>query len=475
MFRFVRAVRGPARYGYSTLSSDDFEKTWVKRPTNSDSKQTTQADGVPGEDVKKIAVIGSGVSGLCALKHLSQKPHIFLPTAFEKHHEVGGIWSYTERTTDEYGNQTHSGIYNNMMTNGPKQLMTIPGFPHEQTGNSYLHHTEILKYVQAFARHYQLDKYVKLNTVTKSVRPVSTGDNQVKWDVTTCNRHNVDEIDTQRFDGVIVSTGHYSKCHIPHVEGRDKFKGSVIHSRDYRRPEVYEGQRVLILGASFSGLDIAFDLSTKAKQIYMGHRDPDLKTKIPANVSERPDVSHLAEGNRVVFKDGSEAEIDSIILCTGYSYTFPFLAEDVIQLKDERITPLYKHLVHIKYPNLLFVGLARCVSYFAQSHEQARAASIILEGGVKFPSEQEMMEDAEKDFQQKRKEFDMTHLHAHYMGKGDLQWRMNKDHAELCGFEMVPQVVKDMLEHVQMTRTLDFGNFRKKNYYYKDSKSFGVD
>ncbi|XP_021366317.1 dimethylaniline monooxygenase [N-oxide-forming] 2-like isoform X2 [Mizuhopecten yessoensis] len=359
-------------------------------------------------------------------------------------------------------------------TNGPKQLMTIPGYPHDQSGNSYLHHPQILKYVKGFTDHFDLGQYVKLNTITKSIRPVPTDGDHVQWDVTYCNRHNVNEIDTQRFDGVIVSTGHYSKSHIPEVKGMDKFTGSVIHSRDYRRPDVYEGKRVLIIGASFSGLDIAFDLSKKAKKIYMGHRDAGLQTKIPANVAERPDVSHLLEGNRVVFKDGSEEDIDDIILCTGYSYSFPFLADDVIQLKDERITPLYKHLVHIKYNNLLFVGLARCVSYFAQSHEQARAASIILEGNVKFPSQQEMLEDADRDFEQKRKEFDMTHLHAHYMGKGDLQWRMNKDHAELCGFETVPQVVKDMLEHVQNTRTLDFGNFRKRNYFYKDPHTFEV-
>ncbi|XP_021366301.1 flavin-containing monooxygenase FMO GS-OX-like 6 [Mizuhopecten yessoensis] len=195
---------------------------------------------------------------------------------------------------------------------------------------------------------------------------------------------------------------------------------------------------------------------------------------MPPNVSQRPNVSHIAEGNKVVFLDGSEADIDSIILCTGYSFDFPFFADDIIQVQEERVTPLYKHLVHIEYPNLLFVGLPKCVSYFRQSHEQDRAAVSILEWNVKLPSEQEMLTDADQDFGQKRKEFNMTELHAHYMGKGDLQWRLNEDHANLCDFHKLPKVLADMLCSVQISRSADFGTFRKINYFYKHSNYFGI-
>jgi hypothetical protein len=36
-------------------------------------------------------------------------------------------------------------------------------------------------------------------------------------------------------------------------------------------------------------------------------------------------VEEIKKGNRVIFSDGSQAHVESIILCTGYNYTFPFL------------------------------------------------------------------------------------------------------------------------------------------------------
>ncbi|XP_060079337.1 dimethylaniline monooxygenase [N-oxide-forming] 2-like [Ylistrum balloti] len=455
------------------MELSDFEKTWIFPVSNTDMKIAPRSED-RFVNRKKIAVIGAGVSGLCALKHLTENLEDFVPTAFEKLHGVGGIWSYTETAFDECGNPTHSGVYNNLMTNGPKELVMIPGYPHKQTGISYLHHTEMLEYIKGFTKHFHLDKYVKFNTVVKSVRPVQNEGDQVKWDVTYCDRYYAEEIHTNTFDGVIICNGNYSKCHIPNVKGIENFTGHVIHSRDYRTPEVYQGQRVLILGASFSGLDITFDLSKNAAQIYIGHRKDKMQIKLPANVSERPDVSHLDVGNKVVFLDGSETEVDSIIFCTGYSYDFPFLADDTIQVKDERIKPLYKHLVHIKYHNLFFVGITRHVSYFMQAHEQAKAAVAILKGGIQLPSEQAMLEDAEREFQQKRQDYGMSHLHAHYLGMGDLEWKLNKDHAELCGFEPLPPVLKSIMEHVKESRSADFCNFRKKNYFFKDAQHFGV-
>ena len=43
-------------------------------------------------------------------------------------------------------------------------------------------------------------------------------------------------------------------------------------------------------------------------------------------------------------------EMDTILLCTGYHYTFPFLSPEcgVNVSEDERVTPLWKHLTHTR-------------------------------------------------------------------------------------------------------------------------------
>ena len=41
----------------------------------------------------------------------------------------------------------------------------------------------------------------------------------------------------------------------------------VMHSNRYRHPELFTGQTVALLGAHYSGIDIAFDLSKYAKKV----------------------------------------------------------------------------------------------------------------------------------------------------------------------------------------------------------------
>lgn len=45
-----------------------------------------------------------------------------------------------------------------------------------------------------------------------------------------------------------------------------------MHSHFYRTPDIYANQTVAILGASFSGTDIAIDISRSVKMIYLSHR-----------------------------------------------------------------------------------------------------------------------------------------------------------------------------------------------------------
>lgn len=60
----------------------------------------------------------------------------------------------------------------------------------------------------------------------------------------------------QDFDAVVVATGKYYVPSMPSIPGLDewvrRFPGLLRHSRQYRRPEAYANQTVLIIGASVS-------------------------------------------------------------------------------------------------------------------------------------------------------------------------------------------------------------------------------
>ena len=55
---------------------------------------------------------------------------------------------------------------------------------------------------------------------------------------------------------VVVATGIVSAPRMPSVPGRELFTGRVMHSVDYRRPEGFEGRRVLVVGVGNSGGEI---------------------------------------------------------------------------------------------------------------------------------------------------------------------------------------------------------------------------
>lgn len=66
----------------------------------------------------------------------------------------------------------------------------------------------------------------------------------------------------------------------------------------------------------------------------------------------------------VVFIDGMEVEVDFVIFCIGYKYSFLFFQEGLISIENERMILFYKYMVYIDYLNLIFVGILKQWNYF---------------------------------------------------------------------------------------------------------------
>ncbi|XP_033728142.1 flavin-containing monooxygenase FMO GS-OX-like 2 [Pecten maximus] len=175
--------------------------------------------------------------------------------------------------------------------------------------------------------------------------------------------------------------------------------------------------------------------------------------------------------SRVVFLDDTEAEVDVLVFCTGFLTHFPFLSEDIVKVKSERITPLYKHIVHIKFSTLLFVGIPRLLSYFPQNFEIAKVVVAILDGTVALPPEDKMIEDAENDFADRKRE-GLDDTKAHFMGDGDRQWRFNKDIAKMAGLDPLPTAFQRIWDYVTIQRQTKFLTFRKQNFEITDTETF---
>ena len=64
----------------------------------------------------RVAVIGTGVAGLCCLRHLTRYPDYFKVQAFEQSNQIGGTWVYTDKIgqDEETGLPIHSSMYKNL-------------------------------------------------------------------------------------------------------------------------------------------------------------------------------------------------------------------------------------------------------------------------------------------------------------------------------------------------------------------------
>jgi cation diffusion facilitator CzcD-associated flavoprotein CzcO len=70
----------------------------------------------------------------------------------------------------------------------------------------------------------------------------------------------------------VVATGIVSAPRIPTVAGRDRFRGRVMHSVEYRRPAGFQGRRVLVVGVGNSGGEIGSELANAGAHVTVAVR-----------------------------------------------------------------------------------------------------------------------------------------------------------------------------------------------------------
>ncbi len=118
-----------------------------------------------------------------------------------------------------------------------------------------------------------------------------------------------------------------------------------------------------------------------------------------------PEVKDFNE-HSVVLNNGDVLEIESVVLCTGYEYSFPFLSENCQPMTADdtdfqHLSRLYKMTVHVDEPNLYFMGMMKCTPAFLLNELQAQFIAAILSRKSKLPTKSDMLADIEADFQLK--------------------------------------------------------------------------
>nr|XP_054752099.1 uncharacterized protein LOC129257731 [Lytechinus pictus] len=419
---------------------------------------------------RRIAVIGAGAAGLCAARHLTTKPAQFDVVVFEKADRVGGTWVYTESVgLDEHGLPIHSSMYKSLKTNLPKEIMAFPDFPFDERLPSFIKHTDVLDYLQQYSDHFQLDNFIQFSTVVEMVRPIKSSDDSITWEITVSNlrtRHRTTSI----FHQIMVCNGHYAIPNIPDLPGRDKFRGYQLHSHNYRHPDVFKDQKVVVLGGASSGLDIILDIAPHAKHVYLSHWKDRVVAPLPDNIEQAKEVVSFTQED-VVFADGEKCKPDAIIYCTGYNYDFSFLTPECqLTVDDRRIMPLYKHIIHTSFPSLAFIGITQKVLPFPHFTAQVKFVLASWIGTYQLPDQTEMDASTEEDFRWRTTTLKMPHRYAHFMGS--IMREYHQDLLEMAKEHQFKPVLMDLYEEMYRIRRINLMHYKKLGFKVLDDENF---
>ncbi|KAF2754790.1 flavin-containing monooxygenase family protein [Pseudovirgaria hyperparasitica] len=421
---------------------------------------------MPPLKISNVAIIGAGPAGLAAAKYLLAEKSFNTIRIFEQRSVVGGVWNYTPNNepdetfgipqTSPKGKvekpvwlksgskggwkvDTVNGvtpesrhdnvpmfiapIYETLETNIPHTLMQYSDKPFSKDTQLFPRHETVLQYLEEYADDIRHLIHFDTQVLNIALVPATSQHTHDQWSITVRNVKTKQQM-TNVFDAVVVANGHYNLPYIPDIHGIKNWNrslpGSISHSKYFRRPDEFAGKKVIIVGNSASGIDIGSQIATvcKGSLIISSRSESYLTPATPmSNKLDLPTISALdPNGRTVIFSNGHiESDVDSIVFCTGYFYSYPFLHGSIQPPLIEdgtHVVNTYQHLIYRQHPTLALLALPQRVIPFQVSEVQSAFLARIYSGRLELPSQDEMKrwEEAVRSKQGDGGEFHVLHF-----------------------------------------------------------------
>ena len=362
----------------------------------------------------RVAIIGAGPCGLAQLHAFASdkaSDGAAMPelVCFEKQSDWGGLWNYSWRTgLDEHGEPCHASMYRYLWSNGPKECLEFADYSFEEHFGkpigSFPPREVLFNYIIGRAERSGIRRFIRFNHVVRNVaRSTTTG----RFVVSTHN-HETDTTQHEEFDYVVVASGHFSTPNMPQYPGYETFGGTLLHAHDFRDAVQFRDQKVMIIGSSYSAEDIASQCwKYGAAQVICSSRSGPMGFDWPSGITEKPILSRV-HGRTVHFVDGTSAEIDAIISCTGYLHHFPYMDDNLRLVTTNRLASsmLYRGVVFQPDNAVMYLGMQDQWYTFNMFDVQAWYARDVILGRIQLPSpeaqdrwiaEQQAIEDRIED------------------------------------------------------------------------------
>ncbi|MFD8565214.1 flavin-containing monooxygenase [Streptosporangium canum] len=276
-------------------------------------------------------VIGAGQSGLAAARSLRNAG--LTPVILEAGERPTGSWAH---------------YYDSLTLFSPARYSSLPDMPFDGDGDHYPHRDEVVAYLQRYAD--SLDVEIRTATRVHAVQADGAGGFLV---------HTAGG-ETLRAAGVVAASGSFGNPYLPALPGQDGFTGQLLHVADYRNPKHYAGQRVIVVGAGNSAVQVAYELAERAA-VTLATRQPlqfmpqmiggkdahhwhtttgfdtlppqwlariatgtlvmdtgDYAAALQAGRMDRRSMLTAFDGDRIIWSDGTPEQVDTVVFATGY-------------------------------------------------------------------------------------------------------------------------------------------------------------
>ncbi len=187
----------------------------------------------------ETVIVGGGQAGLATGYHLAKHGRPFV------------ILDASARVGDPWRNR-----WDSLRLYSPAAYDGLPGMPFPAPRSSYPTTHEMADYLEAYARHFHLP--IQSGTAVETLSKAGE-----RYLLTAGDR-------LLEADNVVVATGVMQKPFVPSFAPELDPRIRQLHSSEYRNPSQLRDGTVLVVGASHSGADIAYETAAKHPTILSG-------------------------------------------------------------------------------------------------------------------------------------------------------------------------------------------------------------
>ena len=204
-----------------------------------------------------VLVVGAGLSGIGAGYHLQKKCPETSFLILEGRENIGGTWDLFKYPGIRSDSDMYTLGYNFKPWKEQKAIADAPS---------------ILKYLNETVEEFNLKSKIRFGKYVKKAR-WSSDSNQ--WTV------DIEDKKTGKFSQILCSfifmcSGYYSykEGYTPHFEGKENFKGDIIHPQKWDTSFDYSNKKIVVIGSGATAVTIVPEMAKTAKHVTMLQRSP---------------------------------------------------------------------------------------------------------------------------------------------------------------------------------------------------------